>query len=173
MNNKGNHSGLRFTSFKSALGWVALQASPAGIMKLTLPQPTEQAALAELGVSAGAVGVDKDRFSDLIARLQDYFKGKSVDFPEDLDLSVGTAFQQKVWRSCYSIPYGQTRSYGWIARQIGNPRATRAVGQALGRNPIPIIIPCHRVLAAGSKLGGFSGGLSVKEQLLALERVEY
>jgi len=80
-----------------------------------------------------------------------------------------TTFQQAVWRAAMAIPYGETRSYSWIAKRIKNPKAGRAVGQALGVNPIPIIIPCHRVIDATGGLGGFSGGLGMKKRLLALE----
>jgi methylated-DNA-[protein]-cysteine S-methyltransferase len=88
----------------------------------------------------------------------------------DLPLAPqGTQFQLAVWRELQRIPYGQTVSYGELARRIGNPKASRAVGSANGANQIPIVIPCHRVIAAGGKLGGFGGGLPVKEALLALE----
>jgi O-6-methylguanine DNA methyltransferase len=88
-----------------------------------------------------------------------------------LDLSGGTTFQQNVWRALRKISYGKTRSYGEIARQIGKPKAVRAVGSACGANPIPIFAPCHRVLAANKKPGGFSGGLNWKLKLLTLEGI--
>jgi O-6-methylguanine DNA methyltransferase len=87
-----------------------------------------------------------------------------------LDLSAGTAFQQAVWQALCRIPYGETRSYAWVAGQIGRPRATRAVGSACGANPIPVIVPCHRVIASDGSLGGFSCGLKWKKRLLALEQ---
>lgn len=82
----------------------------------------------------------------------------------------GTAFDHAVWREVATIPYGSTATYGEIARRIGRPGAARAVGHANGRNPIPLVIPCHRVVAAGGKLGGYGGGLPLKRQLLALEQ---
>ena len=167
-----NHSPLRFTSFKTDSGWVGMLVSPAGIVKLTLPQATEQAALAELDLEQDAARVSFERFDEAVSRIRDYFRGKPVDFTDKLDLSTGTEFQKKVWSSCRDIPYGQTRSYGWIAAQIGQPGASRAVGNALGKNPIPIIIPCHRVLAADGGIGGFSGGLNVKRRLLKLEGID-
>jgi len=88
-----------------------------------------------------------------------------------LDLSSGTSFQQSVWKGLLRIPWGQVRSYAEVAREIGSPRAARAVGMACGANPIPVFVPCHRVVAAGHKLGGFSGGLHWKTRLLASERV--
>ena len=87
-----------------------------------------------------------------------------------LDLSTGTAFRQRVWAALRKIPVGQTKSYGEVAREIGSPKSVRAVGGACGANPIPLLIPCHRVLAANDELGGFSGGLDWKLRLLATER---
>ena len=110
-----------------------------------------------------------DRFKDIIERLRAYFDGHSVDFPDRLDFSGATPFQHSVWQAARLIPYGETHSYAWVAGQIGKPDAARAVGQALGRNPLPIIIPCHRVLAADGGLGGFSGGIKVKRFLLSME----
>ena len=101
-------------------------------------------------------------------QLQEYFSGRRRQF--DLPLAPdGTPFQQSVWRALCQIPYGETRSYGAIAAQVGNPRAARAVGMANNRNPIPILIPCHRVVGASGKLVGYAGGLRTKEALLNLE----
>ncbi len=102
-------------------------------------------------------------------RLRAYFTGRKVEFPDTLDLSVATDFQREVWDATRLIPYGETRSYTWVAEQIKKPRAVRAVGQALGRNPLPVIVPCHRVLTSNGGLGGFSGGLEMKRFLLRLE----
>ena len=101
----------------------------------------------------------------------DYFKGGRVkfSFPIDLDLEGCTGFQRDVWEATSRIPYGQLRSYGWIAAEIGRSHAARAVGQALGTNRLPIIIPCHRVVRSDGSLGGFSGGLHWKEELIKLE----
>ena len=101
-------------------------------------------------------------------QLEEYFAGKRKAFDVKLDLD-GTPFQRKVWRALLTIPFGETRSYGEIARQIGNPRAVRAVGAANGKNPVSIIAPCHRVIGSTGKLTGFAGGLDVKARLLALE----
>ena len=101
-------------------------------------------------------------------QLKDYFARKRKSFCLELDL-VGTAFQKHVWEALLAIPFGETRSYAQLAEQVGNPRATRAVGAANGRNPISIIVPCHRVIGSNGKLTGFTGGLAVKEHLLRLE----
>jgi O-6-methylguanine DNA methyltransferase len=95
--------------------------------------------------------------------------GKAVEALPPLDLSAGTSFQQRVWSALRRIGPGETRSYLEVATAIGNPKATRAVGGACGANPIPLLIPCHRVLASGHKLGGFSGGLAWKKRLLMVE----
>ncbi len=101
-------------------------------------------------------------------QLREYFAGKRADF--DLPLAPeGTEFQRTVWRNLQEIPYGETISYGELAKRVGNPKASRAVGAANGQNPIPIVIPCHRVIGANGKLTGFGGGLPTKEALLTLE----
>ena len=102
------------------------------------------------------------------AQLREYFAGRRKEFDLPL-LTEGTAFQRRVWKCLQTIPYGETISYAELARRAGNPKAARAVGSANGRNHIPIVIPCHRVIAADGSLGGFGGGLDVKQRLLALE----
>ena len=101
-------------------------------------------------------------------QLKDYFSKKRKSFSVKLDFR-GTEFQKKVWAALLTIPFGETRSYGQIAKQIQNPKAVRAVGAANGKNPIPIIAPCHRVIGSTGKLTGFGGGLEAKARLLALE----
>jgi len=106
---------------------------------------------------------------ETIRQLREYFTGELEEF--DLPLSPqGTPFQLSVWKRLCEIPYGETISYGELAGRIGNPNASRAVGLANGSNPIPIIIPCHRVIGSNGKLTGYGGGLPIKEKLLALER---
>lgn len=107
-------------------------------------------------------------FATARQQLQEYFAGKRKDFDLALNLS-GTEFQVRVLEELQTIPYGETTSYGDIAKRIGRPKAMRAVGAANGRNPIPIIIPCHRVIGSGGALTGFGGGLDTKEALLRLE----
>jgi len=103
-----------------------------------------------------------------VKQLREYFAGKRAGF--DLPLAPeGTEFQRSVWRNLQDIPYGETISYGELAKRVGNPKASRAVGAANGQNPIPIVIPCHRVIGANGKLTGFGGGLPTKEKLLGLE----
>jgi methylated-DNA-[protein]-cysteine S-methyltransferase len=108
-------------------------------------------------------------FRDAERQLREYFQGRRTTF--DLRLHPkGTPFQKAVWKALTKIPYGQTRSYGEIARSVGRPTAVRAVGLANGRNPLPIVVPCHRVIGASGQLVGYGGGLPVKQALLDLER---
>lgn len=113
---------------------------------------------------------DPSRFTGLKAQLRAYFAGDLRSF--DLPLAPqGTDFQHRVWGLLRQIPWGQTRSYSDLARDLGNPGASRAVGAANGRNPLPILVPCHRVIGGNGSLTGFAGGLAVKRQLLVLEGV--
>lgn len=107
-----------------------------------------------------------------IQELSEYFLGQRRRFTVPVRL-VGTSFQLKVWEALQRVPFGNAVSYGELARMAGTPRAARAVGNALNKNPVGIIVPCHRVLAAGGKLGGFGMGLPTKRQLLALEKISY
>lgn len=110
-----------------------------------------------------------EKFMDAFFQLEAYFKGELIRF--DLELSVnGTNFQKKVWKELVNIPYGETIAYGELAKRVGNPNASRAVGMATGKNPVPIIIPCHRVIGKNGSLTGFGGGLNVKKRLLELEK---
>ena len=112
---------------------------------------------------------DAAPFREPVRQLQAYFAGELETF--DLQLAPrGTTFQLAVWHRLCEIPYGETISYGELARRLGNPNASRAVGLANGSNPIPIVIPCHRVIGSNGKLTGYGGGLPIKEKLLALER---
>jgi methylated-DNA-[protein]-cysteine S-methyltransferase len=112
---------------------------------------------------------DRGRLAEPVRQLTEYFKGKLRTF--DVPVApVGTAFQRAVWRQLQAIPYGETLSYGELARRLGNPKAVRAVGLANGSNPISIIIPCHRVIGSNGSLVGYGGGLPTKQALLALER---
>ena len=107
------------------------------------------------------------------AALESLLLGQAPQKLPPMDLSIGTDFQQSVWRQLLRIPLGQTRSYGELAQCLAKPGASRAVGSACGSNPIPVIVPCHRVLAAYRRLGGFSGGLAWKQRLLRIEQAEF
>lgn len=104
-----------------------------------------------------------------IRQLDDYFNGMLREFRQDIVFLDGTAFEKKVWSCLKEIPYGETRTYKWVAERISKPGAFRAVGQALGKNPVPIVIPCHRVIASDGSLGGYSPAPDIKRRLLAIE----
>ncbi len=104
-----------------------------------------------------------------VKELQSYFSGKETVFSQDIKLTKGTDFEKSIWLILKKIPYGETRSYKWVAEKIGNPSAVRAVGQALSKNPIPIVLPCHRVVESGGAIGGYSSGVDKKVRLLEME----
>lgn len=101
--------------------------------------------------------------------LKEYFENGKDDFTQNIAFTKGTEFEKKVWLALKEIPYGETRTYKWLAEKIGKPNAFRAVGQALSRNPIPIILPCHRVIESDGSLGGYSAGIDIKRRLLDIE----
>jgi len=160
---------LSYTIFNTNMGWFGILGSAKGLLSITLPRRSEQEARQRLGDKANGATWAPDSFEDLVARLMTYLDGHRVTFPDKLDLSPATPFQREVWDITGLIPYGETRSYTWVAAQVKKPGAVRAVGQALARNPLPIIIPCHRVLTSDGRLGGYRGGIEMKKHLLSLE----
>ena len=145
------------------LGPMRLIVTDRGLADLELCPAREKVVTPSRGAHAPSFPVK------LVKQLQAYAAGQPVRFTIPLDFRAGTSFQQAVWRMLQTIPRGQTRSYAWVAQQIGKPKAVRAVGGACGANPVPIVVPCHRVVASDGSLGGFSGGLTLKRRLLALE----
>jgi methylated-DNA-[protein]-cysteine S-methyltransferase len=162
---------MEFACFNTEWGWIAVMASPAGLCRTTLPAPDEESAMNAAIRDVSAIRQEA-AFREVRYALTNYFKGQRSEFlfTIDLDLSGCTSFQRDVWEATRNIPYGQLRCYGWIAAEIGRPKAARAVGQALGANRLPIVIPCHRVVRSDGSLGGFSGGLYWKQRLIELER---
>jgi O-6-methylguanine DNA methyltransferase len=157
-------------SCQTSCGWVGIVGSPGGLLALTLPEPTQEKALKPLLERWGEEqSYDDPGLGNLKTKLQRYFDGQRVLFDEPLDLREATVFQQRVWSAVRAIPYGETRSYGEIARQVGSPAAARAVGQAMAANPLPIVVPCHRVIGSAGNLRGFGGGLDLKRRLLEME----
>lgn len=156
---------------ETALGWVgAVMGGEGRVTATTLPRARREDALAELRALGGEGPVDNRRAGDLAARLRTCTEGGEAGFtPGELDMSRGTEFQRAVWQTLLEIPRGETRSYAWVAERIGRPRATRAVGRAVGSNPLPVIVPCHRVIGSDGSLHGFGGGLPMKEALLRAE----
>ncbi len=160
---------LNYTVFNTGMGWMGILASARGLRQVTLPCPSAREARQLLGRSIDCASQSPHPFRELVERFTLYFGGNRVNFTDKLDFAAATAFQREVWETARLIPYGETGSYRWIAEKMNKPGAARAVGQALGRNPLPIIVPCHRVLASDGRLGGFSGGLDMKRNLLRLE----
>lgn len=148
----------------SPLGALKLVASDAGLAAILWPNDDP----ARVRLGATEANPAHPLLCDAACQLDEYFAGKRTAFSLPLDFG-GTAFQRSVWQALLTIPYGETRSYREIARQIGRPAAVRAVGAANARNPLSIVAPCHRVIGATGKLTGFAGGLSAKEFLLRLE----
>lgn len=153
-------------------GWVGLAASGRGLRLLTLPVPGRDRALSDVRRHyRDAEIVEDDAFlSGVCRQVQEYFAGMRREFTVETDLRGRTTFELSVWAVAARIAYGETRTYGWIAGQVGGgPGVAQAVGAALGANPLPLIIPCHRVIGSDGSLHGFAGGLALKARLLALE----
>ena len=154
--------------FHTSWGWCALAATEAGISSVILPQPNRLAALRAIeGEPAGNAPLAETAAQE----LREYFQQQRREFTVPVDISALPAFTRRTLVACATIPWGAVVSYGQLAARIGSPRAARAVGQAMGRNPVPILIPCHRVIAANGSLGGYGGGLGLKTRLLRLEGV--
>ncbi len=159
------------SEFESPIGRLRLAATPAGVVRIEFPVASGAGFRGWLTREFGApelVGT-LPVLEQLAAELARYFAGTLERFEVPLDLR-GTDFQRDVWQALLRIPYGETRSYGEVAASVGRPRAYRAVGLASGSNPVPLVVPCHRVIAARGRLGGFGGGLDTKRKLLALEQ---
>lgn len=160
------------TRVSSPLGTIAIAVTVKGLAGLWFTE-NQRYLPGELNSQSGSAYWPEDAGHTVLqeTRLQlaDYFAGKRRSFELPLDLSSGTAFQQSVWQALLQIPPGDTQSYGDVSRHIGQPGAVRAVGAAIGRNPISIIVPCHRVMGANGALTGYAGGLERKSALLRLE----
>lgn len=155
---------LYFDHLDSPLGRLHLIADDVGLRRICFPHERHPRADDTLGLHAPA------RLAFARRQLDEYFAGRRRRF--DLPLQpIGTPFQRRVWEALASIPYGQTWTYADLARHIGRPGAMRAVGGANGRNPLPIVVPCHRVIGSDGSLTGFAGGVELKARLLALEGI--
>lgn len=153
---------IQYRTIDSPIGLLTLAGRSPALMNLRMVDQTYEP-------SRAGWTPDPAAFSDVVEQLAAYFAGELTDFDVELDMR-GTEFQRRVWNALLTIRYGQTQSYGEIAEQIGAPGAARAVGLANGRNPIAVIVPCHRVIGAGGSLTGYGGGLDRKRTLLELEK---
>ena len=165
---------IHYSSLNPSFGPVFVAESANGICFINLSKISEAGFQSLLRKKFRKVPIrDDEKLKSVINELLDYFNGNQVNFKSLLDLRTGTIFQRKVWDKISEIPYGELRTYRWIASEIGNINAVRAVGNAVGKNPVPPIIPCHRVIRTDGKLGGFSSGISLKKWLLKLENISY
>ena len=161
---------VAYAEIDSPVGRLLLAATPRGLVRITFPIETPEKVLEELAASVSPRVLESPAKLDQARReLDRYFEGRLQDFDLPLDWQLTRGFYRKVLRATARIPYGQTRSYTQMAKRAGSPRAVRATGSALGSNPLPIIVPCHRVLRSGGALGGYGGGLETKQALLELE----
>lgn len=160
---------MAYAVFETKMGWVGILGSEKALVRTTLPHGTPEEALADLGPEALEAEKDVKSLLGPIKRLSDYFDGRRVEFSDTLEYDGSTPFRQRVWEATRRIPYGRTRTYGEIAKEAGSPGAARAVGQAMAENPLPIFVPCHRVIGSNGSLTGFGGGLEMKEKLLRME----
>lgn len=143
--------------YKSPVGWLKIIGSKNHLEQIDY-------------VSKKGPGENAAELISVVKELQEYFAGKRIKFDINLSSNQGTAFQKAVWKEMYKIPYGKTVTYGELAAKVGKPKAARAIGGACNRNPIPIIVPCHRVVGANGSLTGYAGGIDTKKFLLDLEK---
>jgi methylated-DNA-[protein]-cysteine S-methyltransferase len=161
-NQSQNQPGNYRTTMKTPIGTLLLEANDKALTHIELPGSYVP------GATAVDAEVPEGALTSAVSQLEEYFAGdrKEFDIPLEVD---GTPFQHEVWMALAEIPYGQTVSYAELAEMVGRPKAFRAVGQANGSNPIPIVLPCHRVLASGGHIGGYGGGIATKRSLLTIE----
>jgi len=157
---------LTYVRTASPVGSLFLAASSKGLVRLEFDSRVQK-----LNPNTTDLHESKTALAPYLSELEEYFAGKRVTFSAPLDLR-GTEFQLACWRALLEIPYGETRSYRDIALSIGHPRAYRAVGMSNNRNPVAIIVPCHRVIASSGSLCGYGGGLDIKRKLLDLEQAK-
>ena len=168
--NTDTASEVFFQSIPTEQGLLTVSASNIGITRIAFsePEPNVKDSLKDSSKDSGKDGVPNDITEEACSQLSAYFAKKRYQFDLPIDVK-GTAFQTSVWKALQNIPYGQTVSYLDIAKTIGNPKAVRAVGLANGKNPIAIVVPCHRVIGSNKTLTGYAGGLARKQFLLNLE----
>jgi methylated-DNA-[protein]-cysteine S-methyltransferase len=161
---------VAYTSMDSPFGPVTLAATETGLVRINLPAYDRDDFLARLSREISpAILESPARLDDARRQLDAYFEGRLQSFTVPLDWRLIHGFQEKVLRATYAVPYGHTLTYGEVAAEAGNPRAHRAAGTALGRNPIPLIVPCHRITRSGGIPGNYGGGPEMKRALLKLE----
>lgn len=157
MSHAANRYALCYEKFESPFGILYLIFSGSQLSEISFQRPSD------IPFRKGAATVS------FRGELKKYFSGSKIHFRQKTTFLTGTEFEKKVWAALKKIPFGETRSYKWIAEQIGNPGAARAAGRALSKNPVPIVIPCHRVIASDGSIGGYALGVDMKKHLLEME----
>jgi methylated-DNA-[protein]-cysteine S-methyltransferase len=161
---------VAYARIDSPIGELLLAATPQGLVRVSFPDEDEDTALARLAERISPRILERPERLDRARReLDEYFAGRRREFDLDLDWQLTAGFRKRVLEATARIPFGETSTYTEMATAAGSPRAHRAAGSALGSNPLPVVVPCHRVLRLGGALGGYGGGLEVKEMLLRLE----
>ncbi len=165
-----------YAIIETDLGWVGLMRSSVALCASTLPRSSEFIALRDLDPRTDDLDAGEDAFQQAAAYVRALMTGRRCSYKDPLDLAGGTSFQQAVWTAVRVIPFGETRSYRWVAETAGHPLAAHAAGQAVASNPLPLFVPCHRVIAASGDLGGYGRGveaLPTKRSLLRLEGLRF
>jgi methylated-DNA-[protein]-cysteine S-methyltransferase len=161
---------VAYARHDSPIGELLLAATPRGLVRVSFPNEDEDLALARLAERVSPRIIERpERLDEARRELDEYFSGRRREFDLDLDWQLTSGFRRRVLEATARIPFGETSTYTAMATAAGSPRAHRAAGSALGSNPLPVVVPCHRVLRLGGALGGYGGGLDVKETLLRLE----
>jgi methylated-DNA-[protein]-cysteine S-methyltransferase len=161
---------VAYATAASPVGTVLVAATPRGLVRVGLPNQDPEAVLAELALKVSPRILEHPaRLDEARRELEEYFAGERTSFDLPVDWRLASGFRRRVLRELAGIPYGQTRTYAEIAARAGNPRAHRAAGSACGANPVPLVVPCHRVVRSGGQIGNYGGGSEMKEYLLRLE----
>ncbi len=168
---QGKMSIIRYAIFDSSLGTMLFISKVNALIRLEISQDDPSIVKNRLMANQPDAQETIKQFLPLTKELDRYIKGEKIEFDVPVDLSALPSFTQEVLKEVKKIPYGETRTYGWLAKRIGLKNAARAVGNALKANPIPIIIPCHRVIRGDGTIGGFSLGIHIKKRLLSIEGI--
>lgn len=163
---------LHYTFYEVELGVGAIVFSNYGVKALFLPQKEKEAMKKEVLAKFPLVKFEEKTLIDLKDALSHYFRGQKITFDPDLDYSPFSPFEKGVFKIVENIPYGEIRTYQWVAENLRKPQASRAVGKALAKNPWPVVIPCHRIVNSDGTLGGFNAGVNWKKKLLKLEKAK-